>query len=93
MGQARVQRGRIGLRESTKDGSGRVHGAEYPYTGNLCSQFFSLGGLISICSYSFWRRKDFFKAVYPLLLLTVAELLFFDFHFLRAGFPTSTPFH
>ena len=33
---------------------------EYTSTGNLSSCFFILGGLISICSYSFWRRSNYF---------------------------------
>ena len=36
-----------------------VYTHKYPSTGNLCCQFFCLGWLISFCSYSFWRRKDF----------------------------------
>ena len=38
-------------------------------------------GLISLCSYSFWRRSNFFKAVERLQFLTWAELLFFFYSF------------
>ena len=46
--------------------------SEYPSTGNLSSQFFLFGeeGLISVCSYSFWRRKEFFLTVEGLQFLT-----------------------
>ena len=33
---------------------------KYTPTGNLSSCFFVLGGLISICSYSFWRGSNYF---------------------------------
>ena len=32
----------------------------YTSTGNLSSCFFYSGGLMSICSYSFWRRSNYF---------------------------------
>ena len=33
----------------------------YPSTGNLSSCFFLFGGeLISVCSYSLWRRSNYF---------------------------------
>ena len=32
----------------------------YPSTGNLSSCFFYLEGVISVCSYSFWRRSNYF---------------------------------
>ena len=32
----------------------------YTPTGNLSSCFFILGGLISVCSYSFWHRSNYF---------------------------------
>ena len=35
--------------------------SKYPSTGNLSSCFFfNLGGLIFLCSYSFWRRSNYF---------------------------------
>ena len=32
----------------------------YTSTGNISSCFFILGGLIFLCSYSFWRRSNYF---------------------------------
>ena len=45
-------------------------------------QFFYLEGLLSVCSYSFWRRSNFFKAVERLHFLTRAEFIFFDTQYL-----------
>ena len=53
----------------------------YASTGNLCSCFFNLRGLFSLCSYSFWRRSNYFQAVEGLQFLTWAELIFFDIQF------------
>ena len=39
-------------------------------------QSFFLEVLISLCSYSFWRRSSYFQAVERLQFLTRAELFF-----------------
>ena len=55
---------------------------QYPSTGNFSSCFFIWRGLISLCSYSFWRRSNFFfLAVEGLQFLTRPEIFFFDFQF------------
>ena len=39
---------------------GSVKLQHYTSTGNISSWFFYSGGLIFLCSYSFWRRSNFF---------------------------------
>ena len=58
----------------------------------FCLEVREGGGLICMCRYSFWRGKDFFKAVERLQFLTRAEL-FFDLQFLHALFVMSTIFY
>ena len=51
--------------------------------------FFYSGRLISICSYSFWRRSNYFSAVEGLQFLTRAELFFLIYSFRAVRFVTS----
>ena len=57
----------------------------YPSTGNLSSQFFFWEGLISICSYSFWRRPNYFLSSLTVAVLDPGEIMiFFDIQFFPA---------
>ena len=60
-------------------------GCRYPFTGNLCSQFFLFWGLINLCSYSFGVGR-FFHAVKRLQYLTLVDFFLKIFMFLRARF-------
>ena len=42
---------------------------KYPSTGNLSSCFFYLRGLISLCSYSFWRRSNYFLSSWSITVI------------------------